>query len=246
MRGSKGVFVAGLVLTLCAGSGVAHAVEREPVSGGLLAVPDFQTPAPNVAAPVESPAPASAPAAVTAKTVEGDDTRWGLLVRGGAFTLPNSIADQLFVKHPDVTGPIFGAEIRYHGEDGGRGVASIGVAVDYVTTTSYGEWQYTNSTQTVTGDGTINMLAVTVTGYWSLFPSWYVHPYIGIGIGVAHATGQYQDNQDRNQWVSADYWVPAVHVPVGLAIELGKGFQLSIEGRFIDGISLGGAIQARF
>jgi opacity protein-like surface antigen len=216
----------------------------EPVSGGLISPPVYEAPGPTMTAPLESPAPAPAP--VAAATAPGDDTRWGLLLRGGAFNLPNSIADELFVKHPDVTGPIVGAEIRYHGKDGGRGVASIGLAVDYLTTTSYGEWQYTKSTQTMTGDGTIDMLSITLTGYWSLFPSWYVHPYVGLGIGVAHATGKYEDNEDRNQWVSADYWVPAVHVPVGLAIELGKGFQLSIEGRFIDGISLGGAIQARF
>jgi len=239
MRGSRKAFVAGVVFALCATSGISLAAGKDPVTGGLLAVPDYQAPV-NEAAPVESPAP------VTTETVKGDDTRWGLLVRGGFFSLPNSIADQLFVQHPDVTGPIVGAEIRYHGEDGGRGVGSIGLAVDYVTTTSYGVWQQSSSHQPMTGDGTINMLAVTVTGYWSLFPSWYVHPYIGIGLGVAHATGQYQDNQDRNQWVSADYWVPAVHVPVGLAIELGKGFQFTIEGRFIDGISLGGALQARF
>ena len=242
MRGKRKAFVVGVVFALCAAAGTPLAAEKEPVSGGLLAVPAYQAPAPSLTAPLESPAPAAA----AAETEAPDDTSWGLLVRGGYFSLPNSIADQLFVKHPAVTGPIVGAEIRYHGADGGRGVASIGLAVDYVTTTTYGEWQYNNSTQAMTGDGTINMLAVTVTGYWSMFPTWYVHPYIGIGVGVAHATGQYQDNQDRNQWVSADYWVPAVHVPVGLAIELGKGLQLTIEGRFIDGTSLGGAIQARF
>ena len=87
------------------------------------------------------------------------------------------------------------------------------------------------------------MLVITLTKYWSLFPSWYVHPYFGLGIGVAHAKGHYQD---ETELVVADYWIPAVHIPIGLAVELGKRFQLAIEGRFIDGIAIGGALQVRF
>jgi len=265
MRGSGRVFVAGLVLALCAAAvGIAFAAEKEPVSGGLLSLPaaspeapaamtaappeapaptpapPLEAPATTIAAPLEAPAPAAVPAKETGK---GDDTSWGVLLRGGYFGLPDFIADELFVQHPDIAGTSFGLEFRYHGEDGGRGVSSIGLAVDYATAKADGVWQADESDVPESASGQVDMLAFTLTGYWSLFPSWYVHPYVGIGIGVAHATGYYQDQGERKD---ADYWVPVLHVPVGLAVELGKRFQLAIEGRFIDGIAIGGALQVRF
>lgn len=186
---------------------------------------------------------AGAGTAVASESREGDDTSWGVLVRGGYYGLPNSIADELFRQHPDISGTSFGLEIRYHGEGGGRGVSSIGLGVEYATASTDGTWQEKETDEIVTASGEVDMLAVTLTGYWSLFPSWYVHPYVGIGIGVGHATGFYQDEEERKD---ADYWIPVLHIPVGLAVELGKRFQLAVEGRFIDGIAIGGALQVRF
>jgi len=240
MRGSGRIFVAGLALALCAAAtGIASAAEKEPVSGGLLSLPSAAIPECKPTAPLEAPAP-TAVAAVARKV---DDTSWGLLVRGGYFGLPNFIADEFFFQHPDVIGYSVGAEIRYHGETGGRGVSSIGIAVDSATARTDGEWQKTETAELVQTSGDISMLAITVTGYWSLFPSWYVHPYIGIGIGVAHVKGFFEDGKER---VDADIWIPAVHIPVGLAIELGKRLQFTAEGRFINGIAIGGALQVRF
>ena len=251
MRFPGRVFVAGLVLTFCAAAaGIAFAVEKEPVTGGLLSLPGEGAPAPLTAVPPAPPAPTMAaplesppPAAVPAVTGKGDDTSWGVLLRGGYFGVPNFIADELFYQHPDIAGSSIGAEIRYHGEDGGRGVASIGLAVDYATAKADGIWQKEESDTPAPAAGEVEMLAFTLTGYWSLFPSWYLHPYVGIGIGVAHATGYYVDEDERKD---ADYWVPVLHIPVGLAVELGERLQLAIEGRFIDGIAIGGALQVRF
>ena len=256
MRGSGRVVLAGLVFALCAVAGVAFAVEKEPVSGGLLAMPVVEAPVPITNAPQESPAPAPAPKpapaleptpikTVAATSKKEDDTSWGLLVRGGYFGLPNYIAGKLFVQHPKVTGSSYGAEIRYHGAGGGRGIASIGLAVDTATAKADGDWQQSESDSVTTASGNVNMLAFTLTGYWSLFPSWYVHPYFGLGIGVAHAKGSYHDESEGEQG-DADYWIPVVHIPIGLAVELGKYLQLAIEGRFIDGIAIGGALQVRF
>ena len=240
MTGSGRVFVAGLVLLFCAAAaGVAFAVEKEPVSGGILSLPGVTAPAPTAAAPRETPAPPAVPA----ETRTEDDTAWGVLLRGGYFGLPNAIADKLFLQHPEVSGSSVGAEIRYHGKGGGRGGESIGLAIDSASCSANGVWQEDESDTPETGEGEINMLAVTLTGYWSLFPSWYVHPYGGIGIGVAHATGHYQNQSERQD---ADYWIPVLHIPVGLAAELGKRFQLAVEARFIDGIAIGGALQVRF
>jgi len=262
MRGCGRVFVAGLLLTFCAAAaGIALAAEKEPVSGGLHSLPGAGAPAPIPAAPPAAPtstmtappaAPAPtmtappgspAPAAVPAATGKVDDTSWGVLVRGGYFGVPNFIADELFLQHPDIAGSIYGAEIRYHGEGGGRGTSSIGLAIDSATASADGIWQEDESTSPKTASGEVSMLAITLTGYWSIFPSWYVHPYVGLGIGVAHAKGFYKDETER---VDVDVWAPVVHIPIGLAVELGKRFQLAVEGRFIDGIAIGGALQVRF
>ena len=271
MRHSHRVVLAGLVLILGAAAGSASAAEREPLSGGLLALPGEVAPAPTATAPRDNPVPtapallvapppppAPAPAMVLAPIApaapaapprkvkaesEEDDTSWGLLVRGGYFGLPSFIADELFVRHPAVKGSSIGAEIRYHGEGGGRGIASIGLAVDSATCKADGEWQQNETSEIKTASGDISMLAITVTGYWSLFPSWYVHPYFGLGIGAARVKGYYKNETDR---VDADVWIPALHVPLGLAIELGKRWQLTVEGRVINGVAIGGALQVRF
>ena len=264
MRGSGKLFVAGLVLTLGAAAvDLAFAAVKEPVSGELLPFQSDRTPTSTIATPSGAPsstmaepgetpvpaapaptvAPAPALSAGAAESTKKDDTSWGLLVRGGYFGLPNSIVDLLFVKHPDVEGSSSGAEIRYHGNGGGRGIASIGLAIDSGAAKADGVWQEEESSKPTTANGEIDMLAITLTGYWSLFPSWYVHPYIGIGIGVAHVKGFYKNEIDR---FDADIWIPALHVPVGLAIELGKHVQLTAEGRFINGIAIGGALQVRF
>jgi hypothetical protein len=254
-------------------AGTAFAFEKEPVSGGLLALPGDEAPAPITAEPpappppalVEqqevpvpavqvppvapvlppAPAPAPAPAKIAAEPPkeQEDDTSCGVLLRGGYFGVPNFIADKLFVQHPDISGSSYGAEIRYHGDDGGRGVASIGLAIDSATASADGDLQQNDTDKVVTANGEVSMLAITITGYWSMFPSWYVHPYVGLGIGVAHAKGFYINETER---VDADVWAPVLHIPIGLAVELGKTFQLALEGRFIDGIAIGGALQVRF
>jgi len=281
MRGSVRVFIAGLVLALCAAAGSALAIEKEPVTGGLLALPGDEpspsaiaaapepvavpVPAPEavpvpeptavpaplpvaVPAPVPAAVPVPAPAAIAAESRKDDGTSWGLLVRGGYFGLPNYIADTLFTRHPAVTGNSVGAEIRYHGDGGGRGVSSIGLAVETATVKADGDWQYNETAEIVNSSGEISMLAFTLTGYWSLFPSWYVHPYIGLGIGAAHVKGSYAGFYEDGSTTSitADVWIPALHIPIGLAVELGKRLQLTLEGRLINGIAIGGALQVRF
>lgn len=167
---------------------------------------------------------------------------WGVLVRGGYFGLPDFIADELFVEHPGVEGSNYGAEVRYHGNGGGRGIASIGLAIDTATARADGIWRQDESKSPKAASGEISLLAFTLTGYWSLFPSWYLHPYVGLGIGLAYVKGRYTDEEP----IEVNEWLPVVHIPVGLAVELGKHLQLSVEGRFIDGIAYGGALQVRF
>lgn len=265
MRVSGRIIGAWLVLALCGVSPLAAlSAEREPATGGLLAAPGVDPAAPDVdpAAPVLPPAtaeapvpaapeaepaivvpePAAPPPAAPARR-QADDTSWGVLARGGYFGLPDVIAETLFRQHPKVSGSTYGGEIRYHGEGGGRGGASIGLAVDACEAEGTGIWQTDESDAPAAAGGTIKMIAVTVTGYWSLFPSWYVHPYFGLGIGAGFLEGTWQNSTDRTEVTTV---IPVIHIPVGLAFELGKRLQLSLEGRFIDGFTAGGSLQLRF
>jgi len=253
MRGGTWLMGAGLALALHATpSHGAATAEREPVTGGFTATPGIELPAPPsptpdpvpaAAAPADKAATQAAPAAAAPPGKTADDTRWGVLVRGGYFGLPDAIADELFYQHPSIDGTSYGVELRYHGADGGRGVSSIGIAVDAASASTEGIWQEDENDDPTAVSGDMDMLAFSLTGYWSLFPSWYVHPYVGLGLGIAHVEGSYQDEEELH---TVDIWVPVLHVPLGLAVELGKHFQIAVEARFIDGFALGGALQARF
>lgn len=174
---------------------------------------------------------------------KGDENTWGVVARGGYFGVPDVVADKLFVQHPKVAGSTYGGEIRYHGDGGGRGVASIGLAVDAGTTEGNGIWQTDEFDPPTAAGGDIKMLAFTLTGYWTAFPSWYVHPYVGIGIGAGYFKGTLTKDDDLTE---VSLWLPVVHIPLGIAVELGERLQLAVETRFIDGITAGGALQVRF
>lgn len=194
------------------------------------------------AAPPATAAEPAAPAAAPAPS-RNDGSRWGLVARGGLFGVPNLVADEFFAQHPDIEGAFAGAEIRYFGDGGGRGVSSIGLAIDHGEGDADGTWQADDDDQPTVASGSVQMTAVTLTGYWNLFPSWPLHPYIGLGFGVGWFEGEYADEDGP---IKEEGWLPVVHVPVGLALELGRALQLSAEVRFINGFTGGAALLLRF
>lgn len=187
------------------------------------------------------------PGAVAAQqpppAAQADDTSWGVLVRGGYFGLPDVVANRLFRQHPELSGHSYGGELRYHGDGGGRGVASIGFAIEAATVSGEGIWQPEKQDRPAAFGGEVSMIGFAVTGYWSLFPAWYVHPYVGFGLGVAYLEGEYRDGESVT---ALDTLIPTIHIPVGLAFELGPSLQLSLEARVLNGIAAGGALQVRF
>jgi opacity protein-like surface antigen len=242
MRCSGKILIACLALAIAVTATGGAAAEKEPVTGGFVAPPGGPAPAPPATAPPPPPPEAAAPAPESAVT-KADGTSWGAVARGGYFGLPDVIADQLFSQHPEVDGTIYGGEIRYHGDGGGRGVFSVGFAVDYGETSAYGIWQTDGSSAPQAGSGDISMLAVTVTGYWNIVPTGLIHPYVGLGLGAGYFKGTIQEDADL---VEVDMVLPVLHLPVGLALELGEHLQLALEVRFINGIAAGGALQIRF
>lgn len=230
-----------------------------PGTPGSAAAPAVlpEAPKPGTKAPVPPPVPArtGGAAVAPARAVAAEPApepratslesppSWGLLLRGGYFGLPDTLANKLFRQHPKVTGSSYGGELRYHGEGGARGIASVGLTVDQCVMQADGLWQQDEFDKPWSASGDITMTAITLTGYWSILPSWWVHPYFGLGVGAAYLKGSYRKDNDLK---TAEYWVPAVHIPFGLAIELGDHVQLVAEARVMNGIAAGGAIQVRF
>jgi hypothetical protein len=189
-------------------------------------------------------APAAAGATPPAAAAPAPPPAWGVLARGGWFGVPNTITGAIFEQHPDITGWTAGAELRYYGKEGPRGVTSYGLAYDHGYASADGIWQAGESDTPVQGNGHAAIDAVTLTAYWNILPSWALHPYLGLGLGAAHVDGEYADAEGTK--VTAKGWIPALHVPVGLALELGERARLMAEARFIDGFAAGGALELRF
>jgi hypothetical protein len=125
MRGHGSVVAACLVLTL-AGAPAANAAiaAKEPAAPGLSAMPGTEDPAPAPSFPGAAPAPGAAMAPAPGSAAPEREPVWGVLVRGGYFGLPDTIANRLYRQHPKVDGHTYGGELRYHGDGGGR-VTSI-------------------------------------------------------------------------------------------------------------------------
>lgn len=174
---------------------------------------------------------------------------WGFGARYGTFGIPNQILDKYFVKHPSVSGSVFGGEIRYYGDGGPKGVFSLGLSVDSGNLASEGDWQSEEGDDITHLDADFKVLAATLTMYFDIAPSWVVHPYLGLGLGwsIVEANGTMREQGDFADFViEHEGRLPAVHLPVGLAIQVWDHLTLRAEARIIDAFSLGGQIMVNF
>lgn len=168
---------------------------------------------------------------------------WGVGVRYGSFGVPDKIADRFLDEHPSISGSISGIELRYYGSGGPSGSLSIALTVDYGFTSAEGLWKKDTWSKAVYAEGELNMLAATITGYWDIFASMPLHPYAGIGFGYAMVDGSYMEEAGE---VNISEGLPALHLPVGLALNLGDRLTIRAEARIINALSLGGCLMINF
>ncbi len=168
---------------------------------------------------------------------------WGVGLRLGSFGVPDLILDRIFAEHPTVSGDLVGAELRYYGNGGPRGALSLALTVDQGTASADGIWRRHPDDDGVTGRGEVSLLAATLTVYWDLFAASPVHPFLGLGIGYARMWGSYEEDGIA---VHVREDLPAVHLPVGLAVQLGRYLTLRGEARVLNGFSLGGNLMLNF
>ena len=179
----------------------------------------------------------------TTPGADGSKPTLGFAVRGGAYGVPDWLLDILFEEHPSVDGTMVGAEIRYYGKGGPSGIFSLGLTIDAGSTDGFGLWQENAGDPAVIGGGAVDLVAATLTAYWDIKPSSALHPYFGLGLGLGYAEGTYDRENER---VTVKEYVPVIHIPVGLMLNLGPNFGVAVEGRIIDGLSWGGMLQLRF
>ena len=103
-------------------------------------------------------------------------------------------------------------------------------------------WQEEAGDAPIESGGEVDLIAAAMTLYWDFYSSSPLHPYAGLGLGLGYAEGRYEREGER---ISVDEFLPVVHVPVGLVLNLGERVGLSVEARFIDGFSWGGLAQFR-
>lgn len=192
---------------------------------------------------VPSPASALEERVAAEESPGGSGPAWGFGVRGGAYGVPDWLLDLLFEEHPDVDGSIVGAEIRYYGKGGPSGSFSVALTFDVGSTDGFGVWKEKDDDVPVIAGGAVDLMAGTLTAYWDIMPASMIHPYVGLGLGVGYAEGTYERD---NETVTVEEFVPAVHIPVGLLLNLGPNFGLALEGRAIDGLAWGGMLSLRF
>ncbi len=169
--------------------------------------------------------------------------RWGLIGRYGYYGVPDWLLDMLFEEHPSVDGTIAGAELRYYGESGPEGLFSVGLTLDVGSSEGIGVWQEDKGDAVVVGGGEVDIASAALSLYFDFWPESPLHPYLGLGLGAAWAEGRYERDGEQ---VTVEEFVPAVHIPVGLLLNLGNHFGIALEARVIDGFSWGGNLQLRF
>ena len=174
-----------------------------------------------------------------------DDTSWGLLAARRLLRPPGLHRGRALRAAPRrSTGSTFGAEIRYHGEGGGRGRHEH---------RPRGRLRHGRGAR-APGSGRVGRSLTTRAARSSMLaghPDRLLEP-LPLLVRPPLRRRRHRrraprrELQKEDDLTTADIWIPVVHVPVGLALELGKRLQLAVEGRFIDGIAVGGALQVRF
>jgi opacity protein-like surface antigen len=171
---------------------------------------------------------------------------WGIGARYGSMGATNWVLDAWLEKHPSVDGSATGVELRYYGKEGSKAFSSLAIPADWVNLDGNGEWQEKADSELLTGGADLSMQAYTITAYYDLFPSLPIHPYFGIGVGYAKLSGDVTitSSDEIKTWKPKE--LVAVHIPVGLVLNVGKFVSVRGEVRFLDSLSYGGMVMLNF
>ncbi len=182
-----------------------------------------------------------------------DIPRWGIGLRLSSFGVPNSLVDAFAYEHPTFAGHSLSFELRSYGKKGPRSSVGALFSLEYSRLGGSGPWGENKDSKQLDIEGEVSQVNLTFTLLVGIFPSWAVHPYFGIGLGVGKAyvwsEGTYADD-DPNTAVKETYlqnlFVPVVHLPVGFMINISNKVEIRLEGGFKNGFYVGGAVVYNF
>ncbi|MBU1694595.1 MAG: outer membrane beta-barrel protein [Verrucomicrobia bacterium] len=171
-----------------------------------------------------------------------ESPQWTVGLRGGTWSVPNTLLDRYLDEHPSVDGESFGITFCPLGESGATGVFNVVYALDYGSLSGSGIWRADDDEPEDQRDGkaSLDLLAVTINFMWDIMPEWRVHPYLGLGLGVAYADGRIPGEEGEEDETYKGP-APVLQLPVGLKAILAENFSLQLEARwFTAGVVLGG------
>ena len=171
--------------------------------------------------------------------------QWAFGVRAAAWSIPGTLLDQFLDEHPSVKGETYGMEFRYYGADGPSGVFSVSYGFDVGRIDGTGFWLLKDDDPDEDGrrgKAQADVYALTATFLWDIMPEWVVHPYLGLGIGVAYVDGEIPPGEEDDD-DSYKGPAPAVNIPLGLRAQLTENLSLNVDARlFMGGLALGGGV----
>lgn len=192
------------------------------------------------------------------------EPKFGISLKSGWFGIPKKLIDAMkldiitidgipygVVKKPYIEGGVYGFELRYYGKKGIRsGHSSI---LSYERNSLKGEGLWEREIGYGIFGGTLNSHSHTLTfsTQFDIFPSFPVHPFFGLGIGVSHLSYNVElltveGGEEIRKEGKDKVIIPVFHFPVGLRLYIGEIADLKLETGFKNGFYLIGGISFNF
>ncbi|HOW98714.1 MAG TPA: hypothetical protein P5567_10505 [Kiritimatiellia bacterium] len=168
--------------------------------------------------------------------------QWSLGLRGGVWSVPNAWLDQFLDEHPSVDGETFGITFCPLGESGSTGVFSVVYSLDYGTLSGDGRWLDDEDDwgDRREGEASLDLIGLSANFMWDIMPEWVVHPYLGLGLGIAYVDGRIPGEEGETDETYKGP-APVLQIPVGLKAVLAETVSIHIEARILEGgLVLGG------
>lgn len=182
-----------------------------------------------------------------------DEPRFGISAKVGWFGIPRKLIDAMkldvitideipygVVKKPYIEGDVYGLEFRYYGKKGLKsGYSSV---FSYERNILRGEGVWEKEIGYGVFGGTLNSASHTLTfsSLFDIFPSFPIHPFFGLGIGVSYLSYRVEllkteGGQEVKKIGEDNVIIPVFHFPVGLRFYIGKIADLKLEAGFKNG-----------
>ncbi|MGQ9619069.1 MAG: hypothetical protein ACUVUG_08945 [Candidatus Aminicenantia bacterium] len=192
------------------------------------------------------------------------EARFGFSLKAGWFGIPKQLIDTMridiitidnipysIVKKPYIEGNVYGLEFRYYGKKGIKGGYSSVLSYERNTLKGEGVWERELGSGSFTGTMSSNSHSLTFTSYFDIFPSFPIHPFLGLGIGASYFSYSVElvnkeGDKEKRKSGKDDVIIPVFHLPFGVKLRITEPLELRIESGFKNGFYLLGGVSFNF